>query len=76
MIGIVSPFEPPVNERQFSATSWRMSRKAIVMITNEWPRVRSITSPSRRATPAATAPPTGTKSQGERCRCSVRSAVV
>ena len=56
---------PLVSEGQLMATSWSRNRKAIVMITNEWPRVRSAITPSSAANTPATTPPSGTHHQTE-----------
>jgi hypothetical protein len=62
--GSVSPAVPFVSPRQFVATSWSRNRKAIVMITNDGPRVRSAITPSSAANAPATTPATGTQIHG------------
>jgi hypothetical protein len=59
------PDEPFVNARQLSTTSCVRNRKAIVMITKAWPRVRIAITPSAAAETAATTPARGTHTNGE-----------
>ena len=63
--GGVMPAVPPVTDRQFVATICSRNRNAIVMITNDGPRVRSAITPSSAAKIAATTPATGTQTQIE-----------
>ena len=63
--GGVMPAVPPVTERQFTATICSRNRNAIVMITNDGPRVRSAIRPSSAANRPATTPATGTQTQIE-----------
>jgi len=67
--------EPLVSDVQFVATSRMMKRNAIVRITNECPRTRMTTAPRRTATPAATAPPSGTYHHCQPCCCAMTPAV-
>lgn len=71
------PAVPLVSARQLVATSCSRNKKAIVMITNECPRVRSATTPRTAANSPATTPPTGTNTNGlTLVACVARIAVV
>ena len=61
--GSVMPAVPPVSDDQFVATICSRNRKAMVMITNAGPRVRSAITPSSAAKAPATTPATGTQTQ-------------
>ncbi len=63
--GRVRPAVPWVTETQLMAKTCTRKRNATVMMTNAGPDERRDTSPSTRATSAATRPATGTHSQIE-----------
>ncbi len=74
--GGVMPAVPPVSDRQFVAMICSRNRNAIVMITNDGPRVRIAITPSSAANSPATTPATGTQSQIEMSNLRERIASV